>query len=984
MKKNLFRLFSIAAPFILLISLCALPVWAAGEVDTNFNASLIIAGQGTISQTLVQADGKIIIAGGFRVVGKYSRTHIARLNADGTLDLTFNPVELDIVFGDTVPVKKLGLQSDGKIIVGGNFALNRQQRALIRLHTDGSLDASFLDPTAQNNLNGIRDFEITPDDRIIYAGDRGFFGYTFGRINSDGTLDREFNIPIFRIALQPDGKIITYNSATFNIDRYNQDFTIDNTFQPPFVSHSVRDIAVQADGKILIAGNLSAVNNFAISRIARLNANGTIDGTFNIGTAGPNKAIEVIQILPDGKILIGGEFTTFNGAAANHVARLNPANGSLDASFNSGINITDFIINDLDLSPDGKIITASIPMFRLNTNGSLDASLASPVIGDVGFANKVLVQPDNKILVGGYFTMANEKVIRHLARFNADGTVDNTFNQTVLSINSTINAIALQPDGKILIGFDAAAGGGARLNPDGSFDRAITTGALVTDIKVLPDGKILMSGPNYVKRFNADGTADNTFNIVAANARIHKMAIQPDGKILIGGDFTQVNSTPRQSVARLNADGTLDAAFNPLGGANGSVYDLAVQADGKILIGGDFTGVNFDTTKKYLARLNSDGSLDTSFAPVISAKLRAVRIETSGKILVGGITDANVLSPIPGKLYRLNADGTLDAAFNNSLVIDQKVNSIDLQSDGKIILAGLFSRINGVSNLGVARLFNSARTMFDYDGDGRADISLFRPSENQWYVLRSSDSTVSQQVFAIAGDIPVPADYDGDGKTDFAIFRPSSNDWWALYSSNGAQAYAHWGQTGVIPRPSDFDGDGRADYIFFLPSNSTWYRYGTTAGPSYVTFGLTGDKPVTGDFDGDRKTDVAIFRPSTGDWWWQSSIDGVQRATHWGISTDIPAPGDFDGDGKTDFAVFRPSEGNWYVFNSSNFSSTVIHFGISEDKPVPADYDGDGKTDIAVFRPSNGAWYLLQSTAGFTATSFGLSTDIPTPNAFVP
>ena len=272
---------------------------------------------------------------------------------------------------------------------------------------------------------------------------------------------------------------------------------------------------------------------------------------------------------------------------------------------------------------------------------------------------------------------------------------------------------------------------------------------------------------------------------------------------------------------------------------------------------------------------------------------------------------------------------------------------------------------------------------FDYDGDGRSDISVFRPGAGDWYLQRSVEGFTGVN-FGIAEDRIVPADFDGDGKTDVAVYRPSTGNWYVLNSSNGNVSYYNFGVAEDLPAPADYDGDGKADICVFRPSTGTWYRLNSGNGEFVVVqFGAEGDKLTVGDFDGDGKSDIAIFRPSEGAWYQTNSSDGMFFGEQFGISTDRVTPADYDGDGKTDIAIYRPADGLWYVKNSATSTYTPYLFGIAEDIPVPGDYDGDGKADIGVFRPLNGTWYIANSSnGGYTIEQFGQSADRPTQSAF--
>ena len=350
----------------------------------------------------------------------------------------------------------------------------------------------------------------------------------------------------------------------------------------------------------------------------------------------------------------------------------------------------------------------------------------------------------------------------------------------------------------------------------------------------------------------------------------------------------------------------------------------------------------------------------------------------------GGLDNQNGGSTVFGRVLNQNSQTVLDAI---SVIPIYNFGSPFTQLPLVNYVSGSVVNSNFVTVISITQVANKT-TQSDYDSDGKADLSVFRPSNQVWYQMNSTAGFTAQS-WGLASDKLAPADYDGDNKTDLAVWREDANNpdfsyFYIFQPSTNSLRIAQFGRIGDNPSLSaDWDGDGKADPTVYRDganagNGQSYFYYQPSAQPSVkfaaVPWEISGDLPVRGDFDGNGKQDAAVFRPSNGVWYIQQSSNNQLKAESWGIAGDKLIAADYDGDGKTDVAVLRGT--NWYLKQSSDAAFKAYDWGIATDKAVPADYDGDGKADIAVYRDGN--WYIIQSSnSQISYGAFGQTGDLP-------
>ena len=579
----------------------------------------------------------------------------------------------------------------------------------------------------------------------------------------NGTLDATFaaNVagyqwqPAAIVLEAPGGKLLLVSSSPLlrlgavgtapgsSLVRLNADGTPDASFATTIQFAGYLSTAlVQPDGKVVVGGRLTALNGQPVSNLVRLNADGTLDASFQATGAGPDAAVSALALQPDGKLLVGGMFANVRGQAAALLVRLLPS-GALDTSFATRNGpAANKNVTAVALQADGKVLISGYGLtdfgpgnpVRLTNAGTLDASFQAAMNQSL---NQLSVQPDGRILGG---QSNNGPLVRLLAT----GAPDPGF-QVPAGLGA-VTGWQLLPNGQVLVGiYDPTTSYATAtyalsvslLNSNGTrdsgFEPHLQAQGLVSCMALQADGKLLLGGDfdevngtaRYgLARLNPTGTLDATYAPQAAfGTTITNLVLQPDGKLLVGGKFSVLGGSPRSGLARLLPSGVADASFAPAfvtPAVLGTVQQLALQPDGQVLI------VRYATTGGFV-RLTATGQPDPSFQPDPGLQPRVLLVQPDGKIVVSAYSSFGATYP---PVLRLLPSGAADPAFNQPAARPNHsgVTSLARYDDGRLLVAGQFEGLGSVSSPGVVRLL----------ADGTPDVTFSTPTPAISYVIHDA------------------------------------------------------------------------------------------------------------------------------------------------------------------------------------------------------------------------------------------------------
>ncbi len=712
-----------------------------------------VAGHAVLAMA-VQPDGKTIIAGVFTSVLGQPRNNIARLNADGTLDASFNP-NVDGV------VNSVAVEADGRILLGGAFnnVGGTSRKNIARVDAAGLLDEGF-NPNANDAIYSVA---VQTDGRILlgglFTGVGGIVRNRIARVDAAGLVDAGFNPDandaVFSVAVQADGRVLlggyftsVGGTARNYIARVDAAGLPDAGFNPN-ANGTVYSVMEQADGRILLGGTFTTVGGIARNNIARVDAAGVLETGFNPDA---NNRVLSVTVQVDGRIVLGGDFTTVGGIARNNIARVDAA-GLLDEGFTPNAN--DHVFG-VAVQADGRILLGGwfttvggsernyfarlVNEPAIQTLSAPDATQvtwtrggSSPEVSQVTFekstdsgatwtplgsGNRIGTTSDWQLsglsltgpgqlrargrTTGGYLT-GSFGLVEASTSFNFPPPIvtPSTANLLTTATTLTITGTNFSPlPGQNTVAFTPAGTGLVTASTTTTLTVTSLTGHTLGALNAVVTTNGFSSGaPVQVATVGlpVPGGFD-PLNLAVVGRIVLATAEQPDGKTIIAGGFSSVLGVERNNIARLNADGTLDAGFNP--NANGEVLSVAVQSDGMILLGGWFNSVG-GTVRRYIARVNADGVLDTGFNLSPNNGVSGMAVQSDGKILFGG--GFNIVGGIErSHIARVDADGTIDAGFNPNA--DGSVLSVAVQSDGRILLWGWFTSVGGITRNFIARV----------------------------------------------------------------------------------------------------------------------------------------------------------------------------------------------------------------------------------------------------------------------------------------